>query len=88
MGGFPILSVMLLVPLVGAVACLFLDAKSARLVALLATLINLALGIVLWANFDIGGAQWQFTESADLFSGFEYALGIDGIALMLILLSV
>ena len=88
MGGFPILSVMLLVPLLGAIACLFLQAKSARMVALLATLIDLALGIMLWANYDIGGAQWQFTESAGLFAGFDYALGIDGIALMLIMLSV
>ena len=88
MGGFPILSAMLLVPLVGAVVCMFLAAKSARTVALLATLINLALGIILWANYDIGGAQWQFTESLDLFAGFQYALGIDGIALMLIMLSV
>ncbi|RIV88764.1 NADH-quinone oxidoreductase subunit M [Aurantiacibacter zhengii] len=88
MGGFPILSVMLAVPLVGAIACLFLDAKPARMVALAATLINLALGVVLWANYDIGGAQWQFTEYSELFDGFAYALGIDGIALMLIMLSV
>ena len=88
MSGFPILSAMLLVPLIGAVLCMFLDAKPARMVALLATLANLGLGIVLWVNYDIGGAQWQFTESVDLFAGFEYALGIDGIALMLIMLSV
>ncbi len=85
---FPILSVMLLVPLVGAIACLFLQAGNARLTALVATLANLALGIVLWANYEIGGPQWQFTERADLFAGFSYALGIDGIALMLIMLSV
>ncbi len=88
MGGFPILSVMLAVPLVAAIMCLFLEARQARMVALLATLIDLMLGVVLWANFDIGGAQWQFTERANLFAGFEYALGIDGIALMLIMLSV
>ncbi len=88
MGGFPILSLMLLVPLVGGLACFFLDAKAARMVALVATLINLALGIALWANYDIGGAQWQFTERAELFAGFSYALGIDGIALLLIVLSV
>ncbi|RPF70371.1 NADH-quinone oxidoreductase subunit M [Aurantiacibacter spongiae] len=88
MGGFPILSIMLLVPLVGAIACLFLRPEAARLVALSTTLANLVLGIVLWANYDIGGAQWQFTERAEIFSGFEYALGIDGIALMLIMLSV
>ncbi|MGN3973166.1 NADH-quinone oxidoreductase subunit M [Tsuneonella sp. SYSU-LHT278] len=88
MGAFPILSLMLLVPLVGGLACFFLEAKAARMVALAATLIDLALGIVLWASYDVGGAQWQFTERAELFAGFSYALGIDGIALLLIVLSV
>jgi NADH-quinone oxidoreductase subunit M len=86
--GFPILSLMLLVPLAAAVACLLVDARTARWVALAATLIDLALGILLWANYDIGGAQWQFVERAPLFQGFTWALGIDGIALLLILLSV
>ncbi|HWK40845.1 MAG TPA: NADH-quinone oxidoreductase subunit M, partial [Croceibacterium sp.] len=88
MGGFPILSLMLLVPMVGAIACLFVGDKAARTIALAATLINFALGIVLWASFDVGGAQWQFMERAPLFAGFNWALGIDGIALMLIMLSV
>ena len=86
--GFPILSIMLLIPLAAAIACLFLPASAARMLALVATLADLALGIVLWANYDVGGAQWQFTERANLFAGFSYALGIDGIALMLIVLSV
>ena len=85
---FPILSLMLAVPLVGAIACLFLGAQSARMVALVATIANLALGVALWLNYDIGGAQWQFVERAEIFAGFSYALGIDGIALMLIMLSV
>lgn len=88
MNGFPILSLMLLVLLVAAVACLFANARTARVIALAATLIDLALGIVLWMNYDIGGAQWQFTERVELFAGFSWALGIDGIALMLIMLSV
>jgi len=88
MEGFPILSLMLAIPLVAGIACYFLEAGGARWLALLATLVNLGLGIVLWFNYDIGGAQWQFTERAELFAGFNYALGIDGIALMLIILSV
>ncbi|MEZ5749737.1 MAG: NADH-quinone oxidoreductase subunit M [Caenibius sp.] len=88
MDGFPILSLMLLVPLVAGVACLFADARLARNLALAATLVDFALGILLWASFDIGGAQWQFVERAPLFAGFQWALGIDGIALMLIMLSV
>ena len=87
MGGFPILSLMLAVPLVAGLACLFAGAKAARTIALAATLIDLALGIVLWLNFDIGGPQWQYTERLELFAGFNYALGIDGIALLLIVLS-
>src|SRR5690606_16265583 len=88
MEGLPILSLMLLVPMIGAALCLFSGAQAARTIALVATLIDLALGIVLWANYDIGGAQWQFIERAPIFAGFSWALGIDGIALMLIVLSV
>ncbi len=76
MGGFPILSVMLLVPLVGALSPACSSRRRPRAaIALGATLIDLALGIVLWANYDIGGAQWQFTERVPLFAGFNYALG-------------
>ena len=88
MNGFPILSLMLLVPLVAAVGCLVVPREQARNVALLATFVDFALGMVLWANYDIGGAQWQFSESASLFAGFSWKLGIDGIALMLIALTV
>jgi len=88
MEGFPILSAMLLVPLIGALLCLFVEANAARITALVTTLITFALGVALWAQYDIGGAQWQFTERAELFDGFSYALGIDGISLMLIMLSV
>jgi NADH-quinone oxidoreductase subunit M len=86
--GFPILSVMLLVPAVAALLCLFVSANAARWTALIATLIDFALGVLLWVNFDIGGAQWQFVEHADVFGRFAWALGIDGFALLLIMLSV
>src|SRR3546814_9685443 len=78
---------MLAIPTVAAILCLFLEAKPARQVALAATLADLALGIALWANFDIGGAQWQFVERADLFGRFQWELGVDGVAMMLIVLS-
>ena len=88
MNGFPILSLMLAVPAAGAVACYFASAHTARWIALVATLIDFVLGIVLWTSFDIGGAQWQFVEHAPLFGQFGWALGIDGFALLLIMLSV
>ncbi|NKJ41456.1 MULTISPECIES: NADH-quinone oxidoreductase subunit M [unclassified Novosphingobium] len=88
MTGFPILSLLMLVPLVGAGLVLKANREQARLIALVATLIDFALGVVLWAHYDVGGAQWQFQERAALFSGFEWKLGIDGIALLLIALTV
>ncbi|MEG3090779.1 NADH-quinone oxidoreductase subunit M [Sphingomonas sp. PB1R3] len=89
MQGFPILSVMLAVPAIAAIACLFLNAQGARLLALAATLVDFVLGIVLWTQFDVGGAQWQFVEHAPgIFGPFGWSLGIDGFALLLIMLSV
>jgi NADH-quinone oxidoreductase subunit M len=90
MTGFPILSLMLAVPMAGAIACLFSGANTARWIALAATLANLVLGIILWASFDqsVSAPQWQFTEYAPIFGRFAWALGIDGIALMLIVLTV
>jgi NADH-quinone oxidoreductase subunit M len=88
MNGLPILSIMLAIPVVAAIGCLFLSANGARWLALLATFADLALGILLWASYDVGGAQWQFVEAGVNLGPFAWALGIDGIALMLIMLSV
>jgi NADH-quinone oxidoreductase subunit M len=85
---FPILSVMLAVPMIGALACLFVQAQMARVIALTATLFTLLLGIWLWVSYDVAGAQWQFTENVALFGPVAWKLGIDGISLMLIMLSV
>lgn len=83
-----ILSLMLAIPALAAVACLFLSANGARWLALIATLLDLVLGAVLWSQFQIGGPQWQFVENVPLFGSFSWSLGIDGFALLLIELSV
>ena len=85
---FPFLSAMILVPLLAAILCLFISTAQARMLALGATLATFVLGVLLWVHFEIGGPQWQFAERLPLFGRFEWALGIDGIALMLIMLSV
>ena len=84
----PVLSIMLAIPVVAAALCLFVRAELARIIALSATLLNLVLGVVLWLSYDPAGAQWQFTESATLFGPIGWRLGIDGISLTLIMLSV
>ncbi|HTU12762.1 MAG TPA: NADH-quinone oxidoreductase subunit M [Allosphingosinicella sp.] len=87
MANFPILSVLLALPVLGAIACLLTDAAKARWIALLTTLGVFVLAIGMWATFQVGGPQWQFTEYQTLFGKFSWALGIDGIALMLIVLT-
>ena len=84
----PVLSIMLAIPVVAAALCLFVRAELARIIALSATLLNLVLGVLLWLYYDPAGAQWQFTESANLFGPIGWRLGIDGISLTLIMLSV
>ena len=82
------LSIMIFLPLIAAVLALFLSANGARWTALLATLANFALGIALWVAYDPAGPQWQFVELVGGGGILSWALGIDGIALMLIMLSV
>jgi NADH-quinone oxidoreductase subunit M len=92
--GIPILSEMLLIPLAAAIVCMCVSANGARWTALIATLIELALGIVLWTQYQVRGDQWQFQElwtfekGEPLFGRFFWALGVDGIAIMLVMLTV
>ena len=85
---FLILSTMILLPIAAAILTLFLNAQAARWAALGTTLGLFGLGVALWHGFDVGGPQWQFVENAPIFGRFSWALGVDGIALMLIVLSV
>ena len=87
--GLPILTILIALPLLAGGLCLFVGANAARWIALIATLIDLAIGIWLWAAFDPSGAQWQFTELVRFGGGITpaWALGIDGIALVLIMLT-
>jgi NADH-quinone oxidoreductase subunit M len=85
--GFPILSLMLAIPLLRrrrACSC----PTTARAGSRSAPRRDLALGILLWATYDIGWPAMAVHRVGFNFGAFQYALGIDGIALMLILLSV
>ena len=91
MSALPLLTILIAVPLIAGALCLFVRPEGARWIALVATLIDLAISVYLWVAFNPDGAQWQFTEKvtlAKMFGGeFAWALGIDGIALLLIVLT-
>ena len=65
--GFPILSAILALPLLGALACLLSGANGARWIALITTLATFLLCVGLWAAYRVGGPQWQFTEYHAIF---------------------
>jgi NADH-quinone oxidoreductase subunit M len=84
----PLLSILIALPLAAGILCLFVSAQAARWIALVATLACLEIGIDLWLAFDPTGPQWQFVEFVPLGGGINWALGMDGIALMLTMLTV
>ncbi|MEM8799059.1 MAG: NADH-quinone oxidoreductase subunit M, partial [Pseudomonadota bacterium] len=91
---WPILSAMLVVPLVGVLLILTMRGddervkRNARATALWSTGVNFALAIFLWIEFDYGEAGFQFVENSRAFGDvFAYHLGVDGISLLLIVLS-
>jgi NADH-quinone oxidoreductase subunit M len=87
-----LLSIVALVPVVGALALLPVGRGRDRLlraIACAATAIALAASSPLWLGFQVRGAEWQFTERLELMPsiGANYAVGIDGLSLLLILLT-
>jgi NADH-quinone oxidoreductase subunit M len=86
----PILSLLIFAPLLGAaVAACIRDPRLGRWWALLVTLAVAAFSLRLWTGFDSTTAQYQFTEHAPWipFLGATYRLGVDGISVLLVLLS-
>ena len=89
-----ILSVVTFLPLVGAGLILLArllnkggaDA-AARWVALLTTVVTLAISAVLVAAFDPSSAAYQFVERYAWFAGAEYHMGVDGISILFVLLT-
>ncbi|GAA1154790.1 NADH-quinone oxidoreductase subunit M [Ornithinicoccus hortensis] len=93
MTDFPWMTTLLLVPAVGALVVALLPKGFGRVreVALAFSLVTLALTAVAASNFDIGTAgqlQLQETYSWIPQFGVSFALGMDGIALTMIVLSV
>ncbi len=94
--GFPILSLLTFLPLAGVTFIATLRgedeavARNARFAALWTSLVVLGLGIYLWLAFDPAQSGFQFVETDNWFSGVnvEYRMGVDGISLFLILLTV
>ncbi len=92
MNDFPWLTVLILVPLVGAVVTAAMpyegDKSRPKQIALAFSLLTLLLAAVIAVRYEVDGG-FQFTETHDWINvfGAHYALGIDGMGLVLVLLT-
>jgi NADH-quinone oxidoreductase subunit M len=92
MNEFPWLTLLLVVPVVGAVVVALLPSRAAsaapKQIALGVSLLTLAIGIVMAVRYE-PDAGMQFTEQHEWIKSFgaHYALGVDGIGLTLVMLT-
>jgi NADH-quinone oxidoreductase subunit M len=84
--GFPWLTVAGGIPLAGALLVAVAPVRVAKLVTLAFSLLTLVWVIVMATQFNTSGPTFQFTEEYSWIPqfGVHYALGVDGIALVLI----
>jgi NADH-quinone oxidoreductase subunit M len=88
--GFPLLTLIVFVPLAGAVICALLPSSSegrvARPVGLLAALVELGLVVYLVIDFKSGQAGFQFISQQSWIGefGIAWKVGVDGISLFLV----
>ncbi len=90
--GIPILSLLIFFPIVGAIILLFINKERAdtiRVVTLILSLVEFFISIPLFFVFDSKTAAMQFVEDWWWIQsyGVSYKLGIDGISLLLVLLT-
>jgi NADH-quinone oxidoreductase subunit M len=87
---FPLLSLIVFMPAVGAAVLMFLRNDDAvRWTALGVTVLDFALCIAMLADFDTTTHEMQFTETRPWVPalGITYALGIDGISALFVFLT-
>ena len=91
---FPILSSLILLPLIGGLFILLSRSsdksnyQSSKYVALFVSFANFFVSIYLWYIFDPGTSDFQFVENRLWIEGFiNYKVGIDGISILFIVLT-
>jgi NADH-quinone oxidoreductase subunit M len=89
----PLLSLIIWTPILGGLLVMLIGSKrsglEARVVALLVSIVTFIFSLPLWTHFDSSLATMQFVERLSWVPmlNIEYALGVDGISMPLILLT-
>jgi len=87
---FPILSTLLIIPVVGAIIAMFMRGDTLlKYWGLAVTLVTALASLPLWTCFDQTTAKYQFAELRSWFPALDlnYVVGVDGISVLLVLLT-
>ncbi|MEL7109754.1 MAG: NADH-quinone oxidoreductase subunit M [Pseudomonadota bacterium] len=97
---FPILSAVTFIPLAGAILILLVkmltgsqtqpdgsEDQRVMYAGLLFSVMTFVISLIVFVYYDFNGTGYQFVEEVDWFSGIKYKMGIDGMSLLLILLT-
>ena len=89
---FPILSSLILLPLIGSVFIFFNKSseknRTIKYVSIFITFSNFLLSLYLWSIFDKSIPDFQFIENREWISGLiNYKVGIDGISILFVVLT-
>jgi NADH-quinone oxidoreductase subunit M len=84
-----LISVLILIPLVGAIGLYIGQPKNARTVALIFNALSAFYALMLWQKFDATASGLQAVERHAWIPsiGAEYLVGVDGLSLLLVLLT-
>ena len=88
---FPILSSLILLPVLGAIFIFFSKSNNnltIKYLALFVSFVNFILSLYLWYLFDTTTSEFQFLEERSWIKGFiNYKVGVDGISILFIILT-
>ena len=90
---FPILSSLILLPIIGALFLFFTKDKdgnnlTAKYVSLFTTIVNFLISIYLWISFDQSTSIFNLLKIENGLNGFiNYKVGVDGISILFIILT-
>ncbi|MYJ54534.1 MAG: NADH-quinone oxidoreductase subunit M, partial [Nitrospira sp. SB0672_bin_25] len=88
-GGFPWLTLVVFLPLLGVAAILLVEEALAKWVALGVSSLGFVVSLAPWILFDESTPAMQFVETHQWIASpsINYAVGVDGISLPLVLLT-
>jgi NADH:ubiquinone oxidoreductase subunit 4 (subunit M) len=88
-----LLTLLLVVPLLGifgistGVSYQLFDTNRIKKIALITSIINLFISLIIFILFDFSNNQFQFVQEYHEISSFDFYLGLDGLSIYFVLLT-